>query len=86
MPRGSHLSTTLVQPDPALAAIVGADPISRAEIMRRLWRYIDQHGLKSPTDKRIIIADETFRAFINGDQVHMLQIAGAVSHHVRKVE
>ena len=47
-----------VQPDAALAAVVGKDALPRTELTKRLWEYIRKHELQDPKDKRSIRADE----------------------------
>jgi hypothetical protein len=49
-----------VQPDAALAAVVGKDPLPRTELIKikRLWEYVRKHELQDPKDKRSIRADE----------------------------
>ena len=51
-----------VQPDAALAAVVGKDPLPRTELTKRLWEYIRKHELQDPKDKRSIRADEKLLA------------------------
>ena len=41
-----------VQPDVALAAVVGKDPLPRTELTKKLWEYIRKHRLQDPKDKR----------------------------------
>ena len=43
-----------VQPDAALAAVVGKDPLPRTELTKKLWEYIRKHELQDPKDKRSI--------------------------------
>ena len=43
-----------LQPDVALAAIVGKDPLPRTELTKKLWEYIRKHGLQDQKDKRNI--------------------------------
>jgi chromatin remodeling complex protein RSC6 len=58
-----------VQPDAALAAVVGKDPLPRAELTKRLWEYVRKHELQDPKDKRSIHADEKLLAVFNGKKV-----------------
>src|SRR5277367_4599176 len=55
-----------VQPDAALAAVVGKDPLPRTELTKRLWEYVRKHELQDPKDKRSIRADENLLAVFNG--------------------
>src|SRR6266436_1380687 len=47
-----------VQPDAALATVVGKDPLPRTELTKKIWEYIRKHELQDPKDKRSIRADE----------------------------
>jgi chromatin remodeling complex protein RSC6 len=53
-----------VQPDAALAAVVGKDPLPRTELTKRLWQYVRKHELQDPKDKRSIRTDEKLLAVI----------------------
>jgi upstream activation factor subunit UAF30 len=46
-----------VTPSAALAEIVGAKPIPRTEVTKKLWAYIKKNGLQDPKNKRMIKAD-----------------------------
>ena len=47
-----------VQPDAALAAVIGKDPLPRTELTKKLWEYIRKHELQDPKEKRNIRADD----------------------------
>ena len=47
-----------VQPNETLAAIVGANPMPRTELTKKLWAYIKKHGLQDKKNRRAINADE----------------------------
>ena len=47
-----------VKPDAALAAIVGATPLPRTEITKKLWEYIKKNKLQDEKNKRNINADD----------------------------
>jgi len=42
-----------LRPSPALAAVVGAEPLPRTEVTKRLWDYIKAHNLQNPANKRL---------------------------------
>lgn len=73
-----------IQPDAALGAIVGDNPIPRTEITSRVWAYINQHKLK---DGRNIVADEKLKAVFNGaDRIDAFrELQRFISAHVSKV-
>jgi chromatin remodeling complex protein RSC6 len=73
-----------VQPDAALAAIVGSTPLPRGELTKKLWDYIKKHGLQDKTNKRNINADAALKVVFNGkDQVSMFEMTKLVSTHVK---
>ena len=51
-------------PSPALAAIIGPDPVSRGSALKRLWVYIRARRLQYPRQRSVIIADAKLRAII----------------------
>jgi upstream activation factor subunit UAF30 len=72
-----------VTPDAQLAAVVGADPLPRPQVVKRLWDYIKAEGLQDPNDKRMINADDKLRPVFDGkDQVSMFEMTKHVSKHL----
>ena len=47
-----------VTPSPALAAIVGPNPLPRSEVVSKVWDHIKKNNLQNPQNKREIIADD----------------------------
>ena len=76
-PRAGNL-----QPSAPLAAVIGAGPFGRGEVMKKLWDYIKAHNLQDPQDKRTIVADEQLRPVLGADRVGMFKLAGIVSGHL----
>ena len=73
-----------VQPDEALAKIVGSTPLPRGELTKKLWDYIKKHGLQDAAKKTNINADENLKAVFNGkSQVTMFEMTKLVSGHVK---
>jgi chromatin remodeling complex protein RSC6 len=72
-----------VQPDDALAKIVGSTPLPRGELTKKLWDYIKKNGLQDATNKRNINADDKLQKVFNGKkQVTMFEMTKLVSGHV----
>ena len=73
---------TPVQPDDALAKIVGASPIPRTELTKKLWEYIKKNNLQ---DKKLIKADAALEAVFNGKkEVDMFELTRLVNTHIVK--
>jgi hypothetical protein len=72
-----------VTPSPQLSAIVGAEPLPRVELTKRLWRYIKRHGLQDRENRRMINTDAKLRAIFKTDQISMFDMTKAIARHVR---
>lgn len=76
-----------MQPDDALVPIVGAKPIPRTQVTKKLWAYIKKNGLQDATHRRMINADPALRTVFGGKrQVDMFQMTKFVSRHLMEVE
>ena len=74
-----------VQPDKALAAIVGSEPLPRTELTKKLWEYIRKHKLQDAAKKTLINADDKLTVVFDGKkQVSMFEITKLVSGHLEK--
>ena len=72
-----------LQPDAALAAVVGAKPIPRTEITKKLWAYIKSHKLQDAKNRRMINADDKLKAVFGGKkQVSMFEMTKLVQKHI----
>ena len=72
-----------MNPDAALGAVVGNDPIPRTEVTKKLWAYIKERNLQDPSNKRMINADEKLLAVFDGKkQVSMFEMTKLVSNHL----
>lgn len=72
-----------VTPDATLAAVVGAKPMPRTEMTKKLWAYIKKNGLQDKKNKRMINADDALKAVFGGkSQVSMFDMTKLVSKHV----
>ena len=73
-----------VQPDTVLSAIVGAKPIPRTEVTKKLWAYIKKNGLQDKKNKRDINADAPLKAVFGGKaKVNMFDMTKLVSKHLK---
>ncbi|WP_296510260.1 DNA topoisomerase III [Rhodoferax sp.] len=70
------------QPSAELAAVIGAEPIARPQVMKKLWDYIKANGLQDAKDKRSINADAKLLAVFGKPQVTMFELAGIAGKHL----
>lgn len=66
-----------------LAEVVGAGPIPRSEVVKKLWDYIRKNKLQDPANKRNINADAKLKAVFGGKSVvNMFEMTKLVSKHL----
>ena len=72
-----------VTPNEKLAAVVGAKPLPRTELTKKLWAYIKKNGLQDKKNKRMINADDALKAVFGGkSQVSMFDMTKLVSKNL----
>lgn len=72
-----------VTPNEKLAAVVGAKPLPRTELTKKLWAYIKKNGLQDKKNKRMINADDALKAVFGGKaQVSMFDMTKLVSKNL----
>jgi upstream activation factor subunit UAF30 len=73
-----------VTPSAALAEVVGAKPMPRTEVTKKLWAYIKKHKLQDVKNKRMIKSDATLKAVFAGKStVNMFEMTKLVSKHLK---
>jgi chromatin remodeling complex protein RSC6 len=73
-----------MQPDDALAAVIGSNPQPRTEVTKRIWEYIKKNNLQDPNDKRTIRADDKLKRVFNGkSSVSMFEMTKLVNGHLK---
>ena len=73
-----------VTPSPDLAVIVGAKPIPRTEVTKKLWAYIKKNSLQDPKNKRMIKADAALKTVFGGKaSVNMFDMTKLVGKHLK---
>ena len=71
-------------PSAALSEVVGAKPIPRTEVTKKLWAYIKKNGLQDKKNKRMIKADDALKPVFGGKaQVNMFEMTKLVNKHLR---
>jgi chromatin remodeling complex protein RSC6 len=71
-------------PSEPLAAVVGAAPLPRTEVTKKVWDYIKKNNLQDETNKRNINADDKLKAVFGGKkQVSMFEMTKLISGHLK---
>lgn len=73
-----------MQPDAALSAVVGGNPMPRTEITKKLWGYIKKNGLQDAKERRMINADDKLKPVFGGKgKVSMFEMTKLVNKHIK---
>ena len=73
-----------VTPSDKLAEVVGAKPMPRTEVTKKLWAYIKKNGLQDAKNRRNINADSKLGPIFGGKkQVSMFEMTKLVSKHLK---
>jgi len=67
-----------------LAAVVGANPLPRTEVTKKVWDYIKKHKLQDSVNRRNINADDKLKAVFGGKKtVSMFEMTKLISAHLK---
>ena len=53
-------------PSAVLAAVIGAAPLPRTEVTKKIWEYIKKHKLQDDANRRMINGDDKLKAVFGG--------------------
>jgi chromatin remodeling complex protein RSC6 len=71
-------------PSAVLAAVIGAMPMPRTEVTKKIWDYIKKNKLQDAVNRRDINADDKLRAVFGGkSKVSMFEMTKLVSKHLK---
>ncbi len=71
-------------PSAQLGAIIGANPLPRTEVTKKLWAYIKKNGLQDAKNRRQINADEKLLPVFGGKKsVSMFDMTKLISKHLK---
>ena len=71
-------------PSAVLAAVVGASPLPRTEVTKKVWDYIKKHKLQDDANRRNINADDKLKAVFGGKKtVSMFEMTKLISGHLK---
>ena len=73
-----------VTPSSTLAEVVGAKPMPRTEVTKKLWAYIKKNGLQDQKNRRMIKADDSLKPVFGGKAtVNMFEMTKLVNKHLK---
>jgi chromatin remodeling complex protein RSC6 len=71
-----------LKPSDELSKVVGAKPLPRTEVVKKLWAYIKKNGLQDKKNRRNINADAALKPIFGKSQVSMFEMTKLVSKHL----
>lgn len=71
-----------LKPSVHLAAVIGADPLPRTEVTKKIWECIKKHDLQDAANRRNINADDKLRPIFGKEQVSMFEMTKLLSAHL----
>ncbi|KAJ7717832.1 SWIB/MDM2 domain-containing protein [Mycena maculata] len=69
-----------------LAAVLGAEALSRPQVVKQLWVYIKSNELQNPNNKREILCDPALRPVFNVDKIDMFKMNKVLGQHLHEME
>jgi upstream activation factor subunit UAF30 len=76
----------LLRPSKELAAVVGAEPLPRGEVVSKVWDHIKKHDLQNPENRREILADDKLEAVFGRKKVTMFEMNKYLTQHLTSPE
>jgi chromatin remodeling complex protein RSC6 len=74
----------VMQPSSELGAVVGSAPLSRGDVVSKMWAYIKKNNLQNPANKREILADAKLKPVFGGkDKVDMFEMNKHLAKHLK---
>lgn len=70
-------------PSALLAAVIGATPVPRTEVTKKIWVYIKKNDLQDAKNRRNINADEKLKPLFGKNQVSMFELTKIISGHLK---
>ena len=71
-------------PSAALAAVIGANPLPRTDVTKKVWDYIKKNKLQDAVNKRNINADDKLKVVFGGKKtVSMFEMTKLISGHLK---
>lgn len=70
-------------PSAKLAEVVGAKPLARTQVVKKMWEYIKKHKLQNPKNRRNILADSKLKDVFGKAEVTMFEMTKLISKHLK---
>eukprot|EP00201_Polytomella_parva_P021429 CAMPEP_0175038826 /NCGR_PEP_ID=MMETSP0052_2-20121109/120_1 /TAXON_ID=51329 ORGANISM="Polytomella parva, Strain SAG 63-3" /NCGR_SAMPLE_ID=MMETSP0052_2 /ASSEMBLY_ACC=CAM_ASM_000194 /LENGTH=342 /DNA_ID=CAMNT_0016300363 /DNA_START=232 /DNA_END=1260 /DNA_ORIENTATION=- len=74
----------LSQLSPALSSFLGAEVLSRGQVIKGIWDYIKEHNLQNPNNRKKILLDDKMRTIFKSP-LDMFSITTQLAPHLTKI-
>ncbi|MFZ2652200.1 MAG: SWIB/MDM2 domain-containing protein [Burkholderiaceae bacterium] len=72
-----------MMPSAMLAAVIGANPMPRTEVTKKVWDYIKKNGLQDSAKRTMINADAKLKEIFKKAQVSMFEMTKLINGHLK---
>ena len=72
-----------VQPSEELGEIIGSKPMTRADVVSKIWAYIKKNDLQDAKDRRNIKADDKLARIFGKKESSMFEMNKHLSKHLK---
>ncbi len=70
-------------PSEELAEVVGAKPLPRTQVVKKLWVHIKKHKLQDKKERTMINTDDKLKAIFGKSQVSMFEMNKLLKKHLK---
>ena len=70
-------------PSSVLAAVIGAMPMPRTEVTKKVWEYIKKNKLQDAVNRRMINADAKLKEIFKKAQASMFEMTKLINGHLK---
>ena len=71
-----------LQPDEALADIIGAKPRPRTEVMQNFWQYVREQGLQDAGKREVKVDDKLKLVLGDEKKVSIFLVSNLIEQHL----
>lgn len=83
--RGGGGLMKLCSLSPELGAFLGCGQLPRTEVVQGVWKYIKEHGLQDPSNKRVINCDAALQTLLGQPSTDMFQLNKLLKPHIHTI-
>ncbi|OLY93858.1 SWIB/MDM2 domain-containing protein [Cnuella takakiae] len=70
-------------PSEQLSKVIGARPLPRTEVVKKVWEHIKKNNLQDKANRRMINSDEALKPIFGKAQISMFELAKVLNGHLK---